>query len=109
SPVGTVQNLTRTRKQKLRRNHQNSILAAALTAALLSISAHAQINSGMMSPPANTRPPRLENVGSDHHLDAQVAADLTFRDETGKTVRLGDYFGRKPIIVNLVYYNCTML
>jgi protein SCO1 len=93
----------------LRRNHHNSILAVALTMALLSISAHAQINSGMMSPPANTRPPRLENVGIEQHLDAQVPADLTFRDETGKAVRLGDYFGRKPLILNLVYYNCTML
>ena len=35
--------------------------------------------------------------------------DLTFRDDTGKTVKLGDYFGRKPMILNLVYYNCTML
>src|SRR5260370_682501 len=32
-----------------------------------------------------------------------------FRDETGKTVKLGDYFGGKPLILNLVYYNCTML
>ena len=62
-----------------------------------------------MSPPANTRPPRLENVGIEQHLDAQVPPDLTFRDDAGKTVKLGDYFGRKPLILNLVYYNCTML
>jgi len=82
---------------------------AALTTTLLAISASAQINSGMMSPPANTRPPRLENVGIEQHLDAQVSPDLTFLDETGKTVKLGDYFGHKPLILNLVYYNCTML
>jgi protein SCO1/2 len=69
----------------------------------------AQMNNGVMSPPANTRPPRLENVGIEQHLDAQVPPDLTFRDETGKTVKLADYFGRKPLILNLVYYNCTML
>jgi protein SCO1/2 len=67
------------------------------------------MNNGVMSPPANTRPPRLENVGIEQHLDAQVSPDLAFRDETGKTVKLGDYFGRKPLILNLVYYNCTML
>ncbi len=67
------------------------------------------MNNGVMSPPANTRPPRLENVGIEQHLDAQVPPDLTFRDDTGKTVKLGDYFGRKPLILNLVYYNCTML
>ena len=82
---------------------------ALFSIALFSISASAQINSGMMSPPANTRPPRLENVGIDQHLDAQVPPDLTFKDETGKSVHLGDYFGRKPLILNLVYYNCTML
>src|SRR5580698_56295 len=75
----------------------------------LTTSAWAQMNNGVMSPPANTRPPRLENVGIEQHLDVQVPPDLTFRDETGKTVRLADYFGRKPLILNLVYYNCTML
>jgi len=77
--------------------------------ALLASSAWGQMNNGVMSPPANTRPPRLENVGIEQHLNAQVPPDLTFRDETGKTVTLGDYFGRKPLILNLVYYNCTML
>jgi len=67
------------------------------------------MNNGVMSPPANTRPPRLENVGIEQHLDAQVPPDLTFRDEAGKTVKLGNYFGHKPLILNLVYYNCTML
>jgi len=76
---------------------------------LLASCAWGQMNNGVMSPPANTRPPRLENVGIEQHLNAQVPPDLTFRDETGKTVTLGDYFGRKPLILNLVYYNCTML
>jgi protein SCO1 len=91
-------------------NRLNSIsVASILSLALLSASAAAQINSGVMSAPANTRPPRLENVGIAQHLDAQVPPELIFRDDTGKTVKLGDYFGRKPIILNLVYYNCTML
>ena len=89
----------------------NSIFAvrALFAVALLATSAWGQMNNGVMSPPANTRPPRLENVGIEQHLDAQVPPDLTFRDDTGKTVKLGDYFGRKPLILNLVYYNCTML
>jgi protein SCO1 len=95
----------------LRRNKYSLLLAIGLALAivLLAVSAPAQINSGMMSPPANTRPPRLENVGIEQHLDAQVPPGLTFSDETGKVVTLGDYFGRKPLILNLVYYNCTML
>jgi protein SCO1 len=93
------------------RRQNNSIFAARvlLAAALLATSAWGQMNNGVMSPPANTRPPRLENVGIEQHLDAQVPPDLTFRDDTGKAVKLGDYFGRKPLILNLVYYNCTML
>ena len=89
----------------------NSIYAARvlLALALLAASAWGQMNNGVMSPPANTRPPRLENVGIEQHLNAQVPPDLIFRDDSGKTVKLGDYFGRKPLILNLVYYNCTML
>jgi protein SCO1 len=81
-----------------------------LAIALLASSAFGQMMSkGIMSPPANVRPPKLENVGIEQHLDGQVPPDLIFRDETGKTVKLGDYFGRKPIILDLAYYNCTML
>ncbi len=71
---------------------RNSISAARmfLTVALLAASAWGQMNNGVMSPPANTRPPRLENVGIEQHLDAQVPPDLIFRDDTGKTVKLGD-------------------
>jgi len=56
-----------------------------------------------------TQPAALRNVGIDQHLDAQVPLDLTFRDETGASVRLGDYFGTKPVILTLVYYECPML
>ena len=92
--------------------HQNNSISAGQVLFVLTLlvsSACAQMNNGVMSPPANTRPPRLENVGIEQHLDAQVPPSLTFRDEAGKTVKLGDYFGRKPLILNLVYYNCTML
>jgi protein SCO1/2 len=91
--------------------HKSPVFAVqvTLTLALLAASAWAQMNNGIMSPPANTRPPKLENVGIEQHLDTQIPPDLTFRDETGTTVKLGDYFGRKPLILNLVYYNCTML
>jgi protein SCO1/2 len=67
------------------------------------------MTKGIMSPPANVRPPYLQNVGIEQHLDAQVPPDLTFIDDTGRAVKLGDYFGTKPLILNLVYYNCTML
>jgi protein SCO1/2 len=68
-----------------------------------------RMTQGIMSPPANLRPPGLKNVGIEQHLNGEIPRDLNFRDETGKSVRLGDYFGKKPLILNLVYYQCPML
>src|SRR4051794_5361661 len=42
-------------------------------------------------------PPLLREVGIDQQLDAQVPLDLVFRDEGGRDVRLGEYFGQKPV------------
>ena len=67
------------------------------------------MSKGIMSPPANVRPPYLENVGIEQHLDAQIPADLAFTDDAGRPVKLGDYFRKKPLILNLVYYKCPML
>jgi protein SCO1 len=67
------------------------------------------MTQGTMSPPANQRPPGLKNVGIEQHLNEQIPPDLTFRDERGNPVRLGNYFGKKPMILNLVYYQCPML
>jgi len=67
------------------------------------------MTQGIMSPPANLRPPGLQHVGIEQHLNQQIPPDLEFRDETGKPVHLEDFFGRKPLILNLVYYNCPML
>jgi protein SCO1 len=56
-----------------------------------------------------TRPPALRDVGIDQRLDAQVPLDLVFRDESGQPVELGRYFGSKPVILSLAYYECPML
>jgi len=48
-------------------------------------------------------------VAFDQKLAEQVPLDLSFRDERGNEVRLSDYFGRKPVIVNFVYYKCRDL
>jgi protein SCO1 len=57
----------------------------------------------------NQRPSILSQVSIEQRLNEQLPLELSFRDETGKTVRLGDYFGSKPVIVSLVYYRCPML
>lgn len=91
-------------------NHNSNWVV--ILAAVIAISASAwgqAMSKGILSPPANVRPPGLKNVGIEQHLEEQIPPDLAFRDETGKAVRLGDYFGQKPMILNLVYYKCPML
>jgi protein SCO1/2 len=86
------------------------ILTTIFVAMLMTLPVFGQgMTRGIMSPPSNVRPPGLKNVGIEQHLDDQIPPDLVFRDETGKSVRMGDYFGKKPMILNLVYYQCPML
>ena len=67
------------------------------------------MGNGIMSPPPNVRPPGLKNVGIQQNLNQQIPPDLVFTDDLGRNVRLGDYFGKKPLILNFVYYGCPML
>jgi protein SCO1 len=88
---------------------KQTILAAAAIL-ILAASAFGQgMNNGILSPPASVRPPGLKNVGIQQNLNQQIPPDLAFTDDLGRPVRLGDYFGKKPLILNLVYYNCPML
>ena len=41
--------------------------------------------------------------------DAQVPLDAVFRDEHGKSVTLGSFFGKKPVVLALAYYECPNL
>jgi cytochrome c oxidase subunit II len=61
------------------------------------------------APRSDGRPPILRDVGIDQRLNQQVPLDLTFNDETGKAVKLGEFFGSKPVVLSLVYYDCPML
>lgn len=51
----------------------------------------------------------IRDVGFDPHMGTAVSPDLSFRDESGQTVRLGDYFGQRPVLLTLNYYNCQNL
>jgi protein SCO1 len=59
------------------------------------------------SKPASENP--FANIGLDQLLNQQLPLTLSFRDETGKMVQLGDYFGEKPVILSFAYYDCPML
>jgi protein SCO1/2 len=77
-------------------------LAHLLLPALLSA-------TGPAAPPADSRPAALREVGFDQRLGEPLPLDAAFVDETGKAVRLGDYFGRRPVVLSLAYYGCPML
>jgi len=79
-------------------------------APLFAQGARGPMMGGIMSPPANQRPPGLQFVGIEQHLNAEIPANLEFRDEFGNPVKFGDYFGHgRPVILNLGYYQCPML
>ncbi len=55
------------------------------------------------------RPAPLQNVGIDQKLDSKLPLDAHFHDEAGRDVRLGEYFGKRPVVLALAYYQCPML
>lgn len=59
--------------------------------------------------PSTGLPAALQEVRIEQKLDHQLPLDLVFRDESGQEVKLGKYFGRKPIVLAFVYYDCPML
>jgi protein SCO1 len=58
---------------------------------------------------ASSVPAPLREIGFDQHLDQVLPLDAPFFDERGQTVRLGQYFGAKPVVLAFVYYTCPML
>lgn len=52
---------------------------------------------------------QLSRISFDQNLNTQISLDLPFRDESGKAVRLRNYFGQKPVVLVLGYYQCPML
>jgi len=54
-------------------------------------------------------PTALRDVRIEQKLNQQLPLDLMFHDESGQPVKLGQYFGQKPVVLALVYYSCPML
>jgi protein SCO1 len=86
-------------------------LGVALAACVWTAPASAQV--GRTSPPpgdaAGERPGLLGQIRIDQRLNHQVPLDLAFVDDHGRDVRLGQYFGQRPVVLALVYYECPML
>lgn len=89
-----------------------AVLAATVCAPLIQATmASAQVSSygEKQMGPANAKSPILGKIGIAQHLNEQLPLNLVFTDDAGKQVHLGDYFGKRPAILALVYYQCPML
>ena len=87
------------------------LLGLTLSAGL-SFQAAAQVSSPgekQMGDVSDHLPKLLDKVTITQKLNQELPLNADFVDETGKAVRLGDYFGKKPAILALVYYNCPIL
>jgi protein SCO1/2 len=72
--------------------------------------AHAQYGEAPThSTPTSQKPGVLARVGIDQRIGQQLPLDLPFRDEDGRDVRLGQFFGARPVVLALAYYDCPML
>ncbi|MBX7258202.1 MAG: SCO family protein [Candidatus Hydrogenedentes bacterium] len=87
----------------IERNRRSVNVAAVLVGACISLMATQAASAQTLGAPS---PP---DVGIDQKLGAQVPLELTFRDESGKTVKLADLMNGKPVVLSLVYYECPML
>jgi protein SCO1 len=79
-----------------------ALLATLASTGALVLAAHAQN-------PSTVVPRGLQDVNFNQMLDAQVDPALQFRDTDGRVVSLGDSFGKRPLILALVYYECPMM
>lgn len=95
--------------ESMTRSIKNSLRALAGAAALFVIQmiAAPQISAQGVSysPPAQGG--LADKVGIDQKLDAQVPFDVAFKDETGKDIRIGDYFGKRPVVLVMPFYRCA--
>ena len=91
----------------------NSVQALFVSGALaIALLAHPATVAAQFTDPnqgIGVRPELLKEVGVDQKLNDEIPLNLAFRDEHGRPVELAQFFGSKPVILTLVYYNCPML
>jgi protein SCO1 len=94
-----------------RKRERRHLLPAAIVLLLAwaAVPAATRAQSDMPVQNIGVRPDILKDVGIDQKLNEKIPLDLSFRDEQGNSVLLSQFFGQKPVIVSLAYYNCPML
>jgi protein SCO1/2 len=93
-----------------------AVIACILHSAFCIATASAQLQPGVPGQMghqtgivASNVPPQFKAVTFAQRLNQQMPLDTQLKDEAGRTVTLGDYFGQKPVVLAFVYYQCPML
>lgn len=84
-----------------------SCIAAPAAAQMTGSPVHGYVSAPGVS--SNTMPTALREIGFDQNIDQKLPLDATFRDESGQTVTLGSYYGKRPVLLAFIYYECPML
>jgi protein SCO1/2 len=87
------------------------LVTACLLVLLPGVASYAQSPTGLAQPgdPTAARPGMLGKIAIDQRIGGELPLDVPFVDDAGRQVKLGDYFGKRPVILALVYYECPML
>src|SRR4029077_19741651 len=85
------------------------VAACAIASSLVFLMAGRSCAQDLFVQNPGGKPEVLKNVGLDQRLNAQVPMDLTFKDERGTSITLGQLVNGKPAILTMVYYKCPML
>lgn len=97
----------RVTRQRLK---HSCVAVAMLAMTVVPMSAQTVQLADQPGTPANMGVPALQGVGVDQtKLNNAVPLDLPFVDENGRDVTIGQYFGRRPVVLAMVYFNCPML
>jgi protein SCO1/2 len=91
---------------------KHALLTTAVAVILMTAGVSAQLSKPRSVPPgkpATEAVPALKEVGIDQKINGQLPLDLEFNDETGQAVTLRQFFGPRPVVLALVYYECPML
>ena len=113
-PVSQGRPITRAGSEDLKKVDVKSFILSIVAIAGLAlmpstVTAQSRLPERQPGEPAKSKPGILGKIGIDQRLNQHIPLDLPFVDENGKDVRLGDYFGKRPVLLAMVYYECPML
>lgn len=94
-----------------------TIAAMLLTLSAISLAANAQsavsqtpdLQAGTTTGLTASSQELMKKVRMENKLNESVPLEANFRDDLGKNVRFGSYFGEKPVMLLMISYACRLL